>query len=89
MTEQVKTFAQIQSEETANYRTNMARLHGYTNGTLIGMEHFLEYAQKNPNDAQYAINTALEDLKKLLSVMDMVWKNRTDRVISFEEFNNA
>lgn len=89
MTEQVKTFAQIQSEEQENYRTNMARLHGWTNGTLKGIEHSLEYAQKNPRNAQYAINNAMEDLQKLLSVMDMVWENRTDRVISFEEFNNA
>ena len=89
MTEQVKTFAQIQSEEQENYRTNMARLHGWTNGTLKGIGHSLEYAQKNPRNAQYAINNAMEDLQKLLSVMDMVWENRSDRVISFEEFNNA
>lgn len=89
MTEQAKTFAQIQSEETENYRTNMARLYGWTNGTLKGMKHSLEYAQKNPKNAQYAINNAMEDLQKLLSVMDMVWENRSDRVISFEEFNNA
>lgn len=89
MTEQVKTFAQIQSEETANYKTNMALLHGWTNGTLKGMKHSLEYAQKNPRNAQYAINNAMKDLQKLLRVLDMVWENRTDRVVDLTEYSNA
>ena len=89
MTEQAKTFAQISAEETANYKTNMALLHGWTTGTLKGMEHFLEYAQKNPTDAQYGVNNAMKDLQKLMRILDMVWENRNDRVIDLAEYSNA
>ena len=85
MTEQVKTFAQSQSD----YTTNMTILHGWTTGTLKGMEHFLEYARRYPNDAQYGINVAMKDLQKLLRVMDLVWENRTNRVVDLTEYSNA
>lgn len=62
-----------------NFSTNMSRIHGWTLGTVKHLIYGLDTGIATPE-------LAASELKKLEEILELVWKNRNDRLVEFSEY---
>lgn len=67
------------NDRNENFSTNMGRMHGWTLGTVRHLAYTLTNGSTTPE-------LAASELKNLERILDLVWENKSDRIVEFSEY---